>query len=94
MKEVILLFLTAACFGSRVKLEYDNGSLNILTINGTVMVDQLDLKQAIASLRSELSSTVEANLHLNATIRQLVQESTRSALNQYFPERYFDGASS
>jgi hypothetical protein len=48
---VLLLFpLILTCFGSRISVREDNGSLNIMTVNGTVMIDQLDLKEAIASL--------------------------------------------
>jgi hypothetical protein len=134
----------ATCTGSQVSVQYDNGSLNIMTVNGTVMVDQLDLKQAIASLqtnnahlRSELSKSqltlkkhesgllavnavntnlsselstsqsalqqqqasllavsdnlkanVATNLRMSATVERL--EAATRALNQYFPERYFD----
>jgi hypothetical protein len=90
------------------------------------LVDQLDLKQAIASLQimnaklsselstsqsaiatqsatmlqqiqavkaESLSASLSTSLRVNATVQQLqtAQEATRTALNQYFPNRYFAG---
>jgi hypothetical protein len=82
-------------FDNQVSFEYDNGSLNIVTMNGTVMVDQLDLKQAVVSLRAlndNLSSQLSASQsQLNASIQ--AQMHLVQALNRHLPERYFAGPS-
>jgi hypothetical protein len=97
---LLLLTFVSEARHDRVQLEYNNGSLNIITGNGTVMVDQLDLKQAIANLQtmnanlsSELSANTVVKKYLNLTVQELqtAQEASRSALNLYFPERYFAG---
>jgi hypothetical protein len=68
---LILLFgLLATCMASRVRLvSNDNGSLSIMTVNGTVMVDQLDLKEAFANLQ-----TMNANLSLELSRLQSKDE--------------------
>jgi hypothetical protein len=107
-KMVALLYaLIAMCTSSQVSVKYDNGSLNIVTVNGTVMVDQLDLKQAIASLRSELNSTksvmqqqqadfivINANLSSELSASQSVisqQSATIKIIQNHISQRYFAG---
>jgi hypothetical protein len=52
---ILLLFVVATLVSDRVvTLKDGHGSLNIMTVNGTVVVDQLDLKQAIANLRTPI----------------------------------------